>query len=173
MKRVVDQVDRILSNFLVILMVAMVLDVTWQVFTRFVTRRPSSFTEELATFLMIWIGLLGAAYALRQKAHLGIDILTMKLPPAARLKWEFFIYSMVILFSLLVMIWGGLRLLYITFYLRQVSAALQIPMGIVYTVVPITGLLFIFYSIYFMTEAGQRLKQKSYEEEHEIAIGID
>lgn len=173
MNKIVDRVDKILSNFLVFLMIVMVLDVSWQVFTRFVTKHPSSFTEELATFLMIWIGLLGAAYALREKAHLGIDILTMKMAPKARLKWEFFIYGTVILFSLLVMIWGGLRLLYITFYLRQVSAALQIPMGAVYTVVPLTGVLFIFYSIYFIVQAHQRLKSHNYEEPHELAVGID
>jgi len=173
MKKIVDRVDTILSNFLVILIVAMVLDVSWQVFTRFVTKHPSSFTEELATFLMIWIGLLGAAYALREKAHLGIDILTMKMSLQNQAIWEFFIYGAVILFSLLVMIWGGLRLLYITFYLKQVSAALQIPMGAVYIVVPLTGVLFIFYSIYFMLEARHRLKTKSFEETHEFAAGID
>jgi len=173
LKKIVDRVDKVLSNFLVILMVVMVLDVSWQVFTRFITKHPSSFTEELATFLMIWIGLLGAAYALREKAHLGIDILTIKMPPSAQLKWEFFIYGFVILFSLLVMIWGGLRLLYITFYLKQVSAALQIPMGVVYMVVPVTGVLFIFYSVFFITEARQKLKTKSFAEPQKLVTGID
>lgn len=173
MKKTIETVDKILSNFLVVLMVAMVLDVSWQVFTRFITRHPSSFTEELATFFMIWIGLLGAAYALRQNAHLGIDILTQKMPPDKKLKWEFFIYSNVILFSLLVMIWGGIRLVYITFYLKQVSAALQVPMGAIYLVVPITGVLFIFYSVCFMTEAYTKLKLRSFEESQKFSAGVD
>ncbi|NIX00358.1 MAG: TRAP transporter small permease subunit, partial [Phycisphaerae bacterium] len=51
----------------------LVIDVTWQVITRFVLKNPSSWTEELATYLLIWVGLLGAAVALHRGAHLGID----------------------------------------------------------------------------------------------------
>jgi TRAP-type C4-dicarboxylate transport system permease small subunit len=139
----------------------MVLDVSWQVFTRFIMNHPSSFTEELATFLMIWIGLLGGAYALRQKAHLGIDILTIRLSHQKRCMWEFFIYTMVILIAILVFIWGGVRLVNITLYLNQISAALRVKMGYVYTVLPITGVLLIIYSIYFMVEAYEGLKTQS------------
>ena len=59
----------------IVLMSVMVIDVSWQVASRFVFRAPSSFTEELAGFLLIWIGLLGAAYGFPTRAHLGIDLL--------------------------------------------------------------------------------------------------
>jgi TRAP-type C4-dicarboxylate transport system permease small subunit len=158
MKRAVHIIDAALSWTLIVLMVIMVFDVSWQVFTRFILRDPSSFTEELATFLLIWIGLLGSAYALRQKAHLGIDILTLRLDPAKRFVWEFVIYSVVICFAAIVLIYGGIRLVNITLYLNQVSAALRIKMGYVYTVLPLTGVLFIFYSLYFMHDAYQGLR---------------
>jgi TRAP-type C4-dicarboxylate transport system permease small subunit len=158
MKKLVKCVDFGLSWFLVVLMVVMVLDVSWQVFTRFILRDPSSFTEELATFLLIWLGLLGGAYALRLKAHLGIDIFTIKMSPEKRYIWEFVIFTVVILFSLLALIWGGLRLVNITLYLNQISAALRIKMGYVYTVLPFTGILLIFYSIHFIAEAYQGLR---------------
>jgi TRAP-type C4-dicarboxylate transport system permease small subunit len=161
MKMMVKWIDFSLSWLLVILMIVMVLDVSWQVFTRFIMNHPSSFTEELATFLMIWIGLLGGAYALRQKAHLGIDILTIRLSHQKRCMWEFFIYTMVILIAILVFIWGGIRLVNITLYLNQISAALRVKMGYVYTVLPITGVLLIIYSIYFMVEAYEGLKTQS------------
>ncbi len=173
MKRLVKWVDTGLSWLLIILTVAMVLDVSWQVFTRFVIRDPSSFTEELATFLLIWIGLLGSAYALRQKAHLGIDILTIKMSPQTRYVWEFLIYSMVIVFSVLVLLWGGIRLVSITLYLNQVSAALRVKMGYVYTVLPITGILIIFYSINFMLDAYQGLKTHQVSKPEHSSAGID
>jgi TRAP-type C4-dicarboxylate transport system permease small subunit len=163
MKMMVKWIDFYLSWLLVILMVVMVLDVSWQVFTRFIMNHPSSFTEELASFLMIWIGLLGGAYALRQKAHLGIDILTIRLSHQKRCMWEFFIYTMVILIAILVFIWGGIRLVNITLYLNQISAALRVKMGYVYTVLPITGVLLIIYSIYFMIEAYEGLKTQSHD----------
>ncbi len=161
MKKMVDLVDKGLSGFLVILMIIMVLDVSWQVFTRYVLQQPSSFTEELATFLMIWIGLLGGAYALRQKAHLGIDILVQKLSGKKRLYWDWLIYGSVILFSCLVLIWGGIRLVFVTFYLNQTSAALRIPMGAIYLVLPLTGVLLIFYSVYLLFEISLDVQSDS------------
>lgn len=173
MKAVVKWVDFSLSWILVVFMVIMVFDVTWQVFTRFVLNDPSSFTEELATFLMIWIGLLGGAYALRQKAHLGIDILTIRFAPDKRYFWEFFIYTMVILIAILVFIWGGIRLVNITLYLNQISAALRVKMGYVYTVLPITGVLLIFYSVHFMVEAYEGLKMQRRDISEHMTRSID
>lgn len=169
MRILIKWVDAVLSWTLVVLLVIMVLDVSWQVFTRFILNNPSSFTEELATFLLIWIGLLGGAYALRVKAHLGIDILTIRLSPGKKYIWEFVIYGIVMLFSTLVLLWGGIRLVNITFFLNQISAALRIKMGYVYSVLPVTGLLLILYSLYFISEAlrelqQHRLKTKTYSE---------
>jgi TRAP-type C4-dicarboxylate transport system permease small subunit len=42
---------------------------------------------------------------------------------------------------------GGVRLVYITLVLEQLSPALKIPLGIVYSVIPISGILIIFYKI--------------------------
>jgi TRAP-type C4-dicarboxylate transport system permease small subunit len=128
-------------------MSAIVLDVTWQVFTRFILRDPSSFTEELAGFLLIWIGLLGASYALYTRAHLGIDVLTGKLTGLRKYLVGLFINGVVLLFALFVLVVGGLRLVNLTFTLSQISPAMGIPIGYVYLVLPITGILMIFFSI--------------------------
>ena len=77
--RLADQVERALGWLLVVLMSVMVVDVTWQVASRFLLQDPSSFTEELAGLLLIWISLLGAAYGFLTRAHLGIDLLVSQL----------------------------------------------------------------------------------------------
>lgn len=151
--KIVKWTDKILISFLMILMIAMVVDVSWQVFTRYVTPKPSAFTEELASFFMIWIGLLGGAYAYRQKAHLGIDILMLKASGTTRIVWEVFIDSAVFLFAVFVLLMGGIRLVSIQLYLDQVSAAMQIKMGYIYLVVPLTGVLLALYSVYFIVIA--------------------
>ena len=158
MEKAVQAVDKVLARVLIVFVAAIVVDVTWQVFTRFIMDNPSSFTEEVANFLLIWTSLLGSAYALRMKSHLGIDFLTSKLKDRNQVKWEFVIYFFVILFSALVLIWGGIRLVNITLHLNQVSAALRLKIGYVYLILPITGSLLIFYSIYFMNEARKKLK---------------
>jgi len=69
-------IDRYLSALLIGLMTLMTLDVLWGVFTRYVYGNQADWSEELAKFLLIWVGLLGAAYASGQKLHLTIDLCT-------------------------------------------------------------------------------------------------
>jgi len=114
MEKLNSFITKVLSIILIILMAVMVLDVSWQVFTRFVLKDPSSFTEELAGFLLIWIGLLGASYALYTKAHLGIDVLTAKLDGSKKQFSEILINVVVILFSFFILVIGGYRLVKLT-----------------------------------------------------------
>lgn len=148
MKSLTAWIDKTLEQLLVVLMAIMVIVVTWQVTTRYLLNSPSSYTEELATYLLIWISLLGAAYALRLRAHLGVDILTHKLQGNAKRTSELIIYTAIILFSLVVLVVGGIRLVSITLQLDQLSAAFKVPVGYIYLVLPLSGLLMIYYSIY-------------------------
>ena len=156
MKRLTEIITRILSVILIFLMSVMVLDVTWQVFTRFILRDPSGFTEELAGFLLIWIGLLGASYAYFTRAHLGIDVLTSRLSGARSKIAEIFIAGIVCLFALFVLVIGGWLLVKLTLTLNQISPVMGIPIGYVYLVLPFTGILFMYYSTYFIVEALKR-----------------
>lgn len=148
-----ERVDYALAWLLVILMGASVVNVLWQVTTRFVLGDPSAFTDELARYLLIWIGLMGGAYASGRRLHLAIDLLPMKLagkPSGAIL--SMFISGVVFLFALLVLVIGGIRLVYIVSVLGQASAALQVPLGVVYAVIPISGLFIMYYSLTFIYE---------------------
>jgi len=126
-------IDRILANFLVIIMAVMVLNVLWQVASRFILGSPSSFTDELARYLMIWVGILGAAYVSGRNMHVAIDVLPTRLSQPMQ--------------DLLAMVIGGSRLVYITYVLGQNSPALQVPLAVVYMVIPVSGLLIIYYKL--------------------------
>jgi TRAP-type C4-dicarboxylate transport system permease small subunit len=138
-------VDKILSNLLVIIMGAMVINVLWQVFTRFVMGEPSSFTDELARYLMIWLGILGAAYVSGKNMHVAIDVLPQRASPATQEKLKNIVAWIIMVFAFFALVIGGFRLVYITFVLEQQSAALQIPLALVYLCLPISGLLIIYY----------------------------
>lgn len=139
--------DKILGSLLVFLMAVMVTAVSWQVFSRYILQASSSFTEEIARYLLIWIGILGAAYIAGQQQHLSIDILAPKLSRRNRIKLRMGINMLIILFCLLVLVIGGSNLVYLNYLLGQTSAALNIPLGAVYTVVPISGVLVIIYKV--------------------------
>ncbi|MDT0688952.1 TRAP transporter small permease [Salegentibacter sp. F188] len=141
------KLDKTLGGILVLLMVLMVISVLWQVFSRYLLDSASSFTEELSRYLFIWIGILGAAYASGQQTHLAIDILPPKLNPVNRVRLRIGINILIILFSLTVLVIGGGNLVYINYLLGQYSAALNLPLSSVYTVVPISGILVIYYKV--------------------------
>lgn len=161
-------ITRILGVILVVLMSVIVLDVSWQVFTRFILRNPSSITEELAGFLLIWIGLLGASYALYSRAHLGIDVLTARLVGVQKYLVDLLINTVVLLFAFFVLVIGGLRLVNLTFTLNQISPSMGIPMGYVYLVLPITGILMMFFSFRSIIIAIRH--EQTGAEDHEVSM---
>lgn len=141
------KLDKILGGFLVFLMSIMVLAVLWQVFSRYIMDSPSSITEEMARYLLIWIGILGAAYASGQQEHLAINLLEEKLNKQNRKLLRIGIDLLIIFFCATVLIIGGVNLVYVNYDLGQTSAALEIPLYIVYLVVPLSGILVIAYKI--------------------------
>jgi len=149
--------DRCLEILVMVVVAVLVLDVLWQVFTRFVLNNPSSWTEELAIFMLIWVSLLGAAVALNRGAHLGIDYFVGKLPPRQRVYTEVFVFVCVALFSLLVMIVGGVSLVSRTLELGQTSPALGIKVGYVYLAIPISGFFLVLYAVIGLVERVNEL----------------
>lgn len=150
--------DRVLAAFLIALMGASVINVLWQVFTRFVLNAPSSFTQELARFLLIWIGLLGAGYAVGQRDHLALELVPERLTGRAREWVQIAIQGCVLAFAVAVLIGGGLRLVYVQLTLGQTSASLDIPLGYVYAVLPISGAITAFYTLGHIKEHLRALR---------------
>jgi len=139
--------DKFLAWLVTVLMGVLVINVLWQVASRFILGHPSSFTDELAGFLLIWVGLMGAAYATGQKQHLAIDLLSAKLSDQNKKIQSTIINVCILLFAVIILIGGGSNLVYITFHLNQISSALQIPIGYVYTVLPLSGLFIVYYAV--------------------------
>lgn len=149
-------IDKVLEKILIALMSILVIDVLWQVLSRYILSSPSSFTDELAGFLLIWVGMLGAAYVAGQKQHLSIDLLLQKINATNRERLMKFINICIAFFAISVMVIGGLWLVITRFQFNVNSAALQIPLGFVYIVMPVSGLLIAYYSVVFvLTKEGE------------------
>lgn len=142
-----SRLDKTIAFLLVILLGLMVINVTWQVVSRYVFQVPSSFTDELSRYMLIWLGMLGSAHLAGQNGHLAIDILPQKLTGRPKVRLMIFIHVMIIAFALPVMILGGGNLVYITYVLGQKSATLQVPLAYVYSIIPLSGLLILYYQI--------------------------
>ncbi len=139
--------DTLLKSALVALMSILVLSTTWQVVSRYLLGDPSSWTEELARFSLIWAGLLGAVYAYRTHAHIGIDVRKGTLTEKNRRILDISLALCVLVFAFFVVVVGGTNLVLITLLLEQTSAALGWQMAWVYSVLPVCGLWIIWYAL--------------------------
>lgn len=141
----------------------LVLDVLWQVASRFVLRSPSSWTDELATLLIIWVAMLGASVAFIRNHHLGVDYFVGKLAPRARLITELIVQLLVAVFAAAVLLLGGIKLVALTLLMEQVSPALGIKMGHVYLALPISGAVILLAALETAMEKVSQLKKQSVE----------
>lgn len=150
--------NRTLEIMLIVLMSILVLDVLWQVISRYAPFiDPSSFTDELAGYLLIWVSLLGAAYITGTKEHLAIDLLLQRSPAKRKRILSIIIQVCILLFAVSVLVVGGVWLMYTRFILGVKSASLQLPLGFVYIVLPLSGLIIAYYSVYHL---NQIIKEK-------------
>ena len=140
-------IDRILEIFLIFILSILVLDVLWQVASRYLFADPSKFTDEVAGFLLIWVSLFGAAYVSGKNQHLAINILADRLHGHRRKVLRITINVIIVLFVIFVFLVGGTWLIYTRFHLGQISPALELPLGYVYLVLPLSGLFIVYYSV--------------------------
>ena len=147
MNLIENRLNTILEKILVVILGVMVINVSWQVFSRYVLANPSSFTDELARYLMIWLGVMGTAYVSGKRLHVAIDILPDKLSPKRQVKLKKIINLIIILFATLIFVVGGSNLVYLSYILGQKSAALQIPLYVVYLCIPLSGLCIVFFKM--------------------------
>ncbi|MEM8931391.1 MAG: TRAP transporter small permease [Acidobacteriota bacterium] len=130
-----------------------VVAVLWQVVSRYLLGDPSSFTDELVRYLLIWIGLLGGAHAAGRRLHLAIDLLPHRLPTRSRHRLAVVVHALVGLFAFAVLVVGGGNLVLVTARLGQTSAALGVPLAGVYLALPVAGLVMVATSLRFVAEA--------------------
>lgn len=143
-------IEKALAGVLVALFIATVLTVTWQVIGRYVLEAPNSATEEIARFLLIWLGTLSAAYAFARRMHVGVDLISARMGEASRTLLARMIWLICAIFALSVMVYGGGLLVNITRTLGQTSPAMGLPMWTIYTVMPLSGLIIAYFAISFL-----------------------
>ncbi|RCW93643.1 TRAP transporter small permease [Winogradskyella arenosi] len=142
------KVCNIIEMVLISIFGLLVVDVLLQVFSRYILNTSFTFTEELARFSLIWLSILGAAYLSAKREHLSMDFLYQKMGVKSQKKALIFIELCVFLFALCIMVIGGINLVYTTLHLEQLSGTLRIPLGYIYAILPLSGLLMMCFSVY-------------------------
>ena len=122
------------------LVITVAVVVLLQVLMRYLVAQPNPWSEEVSRFAFIWVSLLGASLAVEHRAHFGFDQVTKKLAPRAQRVVETFAGGVVLVFALL-LIATGIALMHLT--MGERSAALNLPIALVYAAVPVSGVLMV------------------------------
>lgn len=154
MNKIKTGLDRALAWFCVILFGALVVDVTWQVFTRQVLDSPSGWSEELAKYLFIWLGLFGSALVFGERGHIFVDFAVVKLPREVQHWVGVLVQVAILLFAALVLVYGGYKVSALAW--DQNLTGLPVNVGWLYTALPISGVLIIFYTLYHLVAILRR-----------------
>ena len=138
-------IDRVLSGVCCFLFAAMVVIGTYQIVTRYVFNSPSTVSEELLTYSFTWMSLLISAYVFGKRDHMRVAFLADKLRGTPRTVLEVCIEALTVAVAAVVLFYGGMTIMQLT--MTQKTASLGVPMGIIYTVVPVTGALISIYGL--------------------------
>jgi TRAP-type C4-dicarboxylate transport system permease small subunit len=101
-----DSVNRVVGWSLALMLAAMTVLIGWQVFARFVVGTSLTFSEEVSRFLMIWLTLLGAAYAVRQGTLLAVELVPGLLTGATKKVVRFTSHLLSLSFYVILIVFG-------------------------------------------------------------------
>lgn len=143
MSQVIEQINKTLGKGIMFLsssmFAVMVLVAVWQVVSRYVLNSPSTFSEEFLRYSLIWVTMIGGAYAFHLKKHIAIEMVVNRLGSSAQKVVRMIAQLFLLVFALVVMVYGGIQLVSMT--MSQQTVSLGIPMGYVYLSLPISGVL--------------------------------
>lgn len=133
--------------------IVMVTLTCWQVFTRYVLKNPSTWSEELVSYLFAWMSLLGASIVTSESGHMNIPVLVDRLNPQMRSYMRILHELIALLFSLAILVYGGWQISRLA--MGQMTSSLGVPVGIFYFVMPLCGVLNIIYTIINIAEIAK------------------
>jgi TRAP-type C4-dicarboxylate transport system permease small subunit len=122
---------------------AMVLIVTWQVFSRAIFNAAPPWAEEVSIILAIWVAFLGIAIGFRERVHIAVGMFVERLPEGVQRWVQRLIYALIFAFGLYLLVQGW------QFTLQTSRATLPStgwPRSALYAVMPISGFMICVYT---------------------------
>lgn len=142
-KEMLDKVMLVLAGSAIIIMTLLS---TWQVIARYILNNPSTMSEEVIRYLLIWFTLLAASYVFGKNKHIAILFIRESMPKKIQVFLTYLSQIAVLLTVAVVFIYGGIKITLLT--IPQIAPATGISMGFVYAALPVSGVITLFYTIY-------------------------
>jgi len=141
-KTAIDAVLRLASIFLLGITSLLVI---YQVATRYLLNKPSSWSESVITYGFIWLVMLCGAYVFGQREHMNMTFVIEKFSKKIQILLELISELFIAFLAVFPMIMGGYT--GAMGQMHQLEPSTKIPMGIIYMVIPIAGFCILFYCV--------------------------
>ena len=139
-------IDRIAAVICISIVAIMTVLVTYQVIVRYLFNSPSAVSEVISRYLFIWLILFAGAYVFGLREHMAIPYVKEKFSAEVQIIFDMFSELIIVIFAIFIMMIGGyssaMR------QMSQMSSAVNIPIGVIYAAIPVSGCLIAFYFVY-------------------------
>ncbi len=142
-RRIWRAIDAAFEAVTVSCLVAVVLVLLWQVFSREILGNSPTWSEETARVLLVWIGFLAAAIGFRERSHIAITFIVDRFPALLRRGVEWLITGLILLFGLYLIVQGS------EFVADTRHATLPgtgVPRSALYVAMPLAGFMIVLYT---------------------------
>ena len=131
--------DKLLYGLAGVSFVAMVILTCWQVFTRYLLKNPSPWSEELVSYLFGWMALIGASIVTGERGHMNIPVLIERQRPVVKKGFLLFSEAVAFAFSAVIVVYGGVKITSLA--MGQLTSSLGVAVGVFYIIMPVCGVL--------------------------------
>ena len=147
-------VEALVRWIVIFLMLVMTVTVSLQIVFRYCFNIPLGWSEEMARFSFVWVSFFGASALMRVREHVNVTVFVDNFPPRLRAVCVLVANLCALVFAYYFVV-GGIALT--TNEWAQLAPAMQIPMGWVYVVIPISAVLMAIWIVLQTIEAFSTL----------------
>ena len=144
MKKVEGAILKVLGWFMALLIFALMVDIFAAVLSRYIFRFSIPFAEELGRYLFVWITFTGMARCIADEKHVALDLISHVLKGPVKKGWKLAVYA-ITAFFFAALTRSGYALCLVG--LKQKSPTMRIPMQYMYMIIPICGVLSLFFIV--------------------------
>lgn len=140
MKKIEKALDTVMRLLMAIAMLALVAGGTWQIFSRWILKDPSTFTDEFLRYVLIWASLIGSAYCFYRDEHLSLDLVKDRVKGPVAIALTVFIEAAILFFVIYVFVFGGFKL---AMNATNLSSVMRLPFQFLYSILPVSGIFIV------------------------------
>lgn len=137
--KIVNTIEKQVLNILFIVMACIVII---QVFNRVLFNYQMAWADEAARYLFVWLVFVASAYAINEKAHIGVTALISVMPEKTQKTFRIITYSICMVFCVAI-VYYTIKIISVQVLYGQISPSMRIPMPIAYSGMVVGGLFMI------------------------------